>query len=58
MNNQDLHYPNLEHCTIIAGSASSSKSAPPTVTVAMEILEAMDAPLPELYDFELGKQAV
>mmetsp|Transcript_22186 Transcript_22186/g.32396 ORF Transcript_22186/g.32396 Transcript_22186/m.32396 type:complete len:134 (+) Transcript_22186:90-491(+) len=52
---EDLHYPNLEHCAIIAGSTSSSKNAPPTVTIAMEILEAMDAPLPEIYNFELEK---
>jgi hypothetical protein len=50
-----LHYPNLEHCDIIPGAASTNKNAPPNVTISSECLEAMDAPLPQLYDFQIGK---
>ena len=52
----ELHYPNLEHCVIFPGAASSNKNAPPNVTLTPECLEAMDAPLPEIYDFHVGKE--
>eukprot|EP00557_Chaetoceros_sp_GSL56_P001416 CAMPEP_0176498000 /NCGR_PEP_ID=MMETSP0200_2-20121128/12054_1 /TAXON_ID=947934 /ORGANISM="Chaetoceros sp., Strain GSL56" /LENGTH=127 /DNA_ID=CAMNT_0017896111 /DNA_START=11 /DNA_END=391 /DNA_ORIENTATION=+ len=52
----DLHYPNLVHCDIIPGAASTNKNAPPNVTISFECLEAMDAPLPELYDFHIEKE--
>jgi hypothetical protein len=54
----DLHYPNLEHCVIVPGAASSNKNAPPNVTISAECLEAMDAPLPELYDFHVEKDVL
>lgn len=53
--NTELHYPNLEHCDIVPGAATTSKNAPPNVTISSECLEAMDAPLPELYDFHIEK---
>lgn len=52
----DLHYPNLEHCDIIPGAASTNKNAPPNVTLSSECLEAMAAPLPDLYDFYIEKE--
>jgi len=52
--NTNLHYPNLEQCAIMPGAASGTKNAPPNVTISADCLEAMDAPLPELYDFHIG----
>ena len=49
-----LTYPNLEHCEIIKGAGSTTKSNPPDFAISAECLEAMDAPLPELYDFHVG----
>ncbi|GFH57912.1 hypothetical protein CTEN210_14388 [Chaetoceros tenuissimus] len=48
-----LTYPNLEHCEIIKGAGSTTKSNPPDFAISAECLEAMDAPLPELYDFHV-----
>ena len=53
--NGEPHYPNLEHCEIIRGATSTGKKKPPIVTISAECLEAMDAPLPEIYDFHVGK---
>lgn len=50
----NLTYPNLEHCEIIKGAGSTTKSNPPDFAISAECLEAMDAPLPELYDFHVG----
>jgi hypothetical protein len=58
MNHQDLHYPNLDHCSIIltAGSASSS-NVPPACDAVMNPTchKLMTATLPQLYDFKLGE---
>jgi len=54
----ELKYPNLEFCSIILTSSigtNSSRHLSSVSSISEECLEAMNKPIPEVYDFSIGK---
>lgn len=58
MVDDDLHYPNLENCSIIAAPAVNVTDAPPKVSLDSKCKKLMNAPLPTLYDFHIEKEII
>lgn len=58
MAEDELHYPNLENCSIIAAPSVNIQDSPPSVSLPPNCRELMNAPLPKLYDFHVEKEVL
>mmetsp|Transcript_13871 Transcript_13871/g.17502 ORF Transcript_13871/g.17502 Transcript_13871/m.17502 type:complete len:134 (-) Transcript_13871:382-783(-) len=58
MTQDDLHYPNLQYCSVIPAPSSGISHAPPCVSISPKCLDAMSAPIPEAYNFSIEKSVL
>mmetsp|Transcript_11342 Transcript_11342/g.14215 ORF Transcript_11342/g.14215 Transcript_11342/m.14215 type:complete len:133 (+) Transcript_11342:163-561(+) len=58
MTKTELHYPNLQHCSIIPAISSGTSLAPPSVAIDPKCLEAITETIPAIYDFKIEKTVV
>ena len=55
----DLHYPNISQCgIIIQENLDDVGMDPPDTKIPSELTQILNQPLPELYDFYIGKNSL